>query len=61
MEVLDVLPHVSQTVDAFNGAKSKNFVIVPRCKLDKGLHVGGASVQESFGSLVQLLWVLNQF
>ena len=61
MEVLHVLPHVSQTVDAFNGAKSKNFVIVPRCKLDKGLHVGGASVQESFGPLVQLLWVLNQF
>ena len=44
MEVLDVLPHVSQTIDAFRGAKSKDFVMVPRCKLDKGLHVGGAFI-----------------
>ena len=60
MEILDVLPHVSQTVDAFNGAEPKNFVIVPRCQLDKGLHVGGASIQESLSSLVQLFLVLDQ-
>ena len=60
MEVLDVLPHVSQTIDAFCGAKPKDFVVASRCKLDKGLHVGGASIQESFRSLVQLLWVLDQ-
>ena len=60
MEVLDVLPHISQTVDAFTGAESKNFVVVPRCQLDKGLHVGGASIQESFGALIELLRVLDQ-
>ena len=54
MEVLDVLPHVSQTIDAFSGAKSKDFVIASRCQLDKGLHVGCASIQEAFGPLVQL-------
>ena len=59
MEVLDVLPHVSQTIDAFCGAKSEDFVVASRRQLNKGLHVGGASVQESFGSLVQL-WVLDQ-
>ena len=60
MEVLDVLPHVSQTIDAFCGAKPKDFVVASRCKLDEGLHVGGAPVQESFGSLVQLLWAVDQ-
>ena len=61
MEVLDALPHVSQSVDALRRAEPKNFVIVPRCQLDKGLHVGGALVQESFGSSVELFLVLDQF
>ena len=60
MEVLDVLPHISQTVDALAGAEPKNFVIVPGCQLDEGLHVGGASIQESFGALIELLRVLDQ-
>ena len=62
MEVLDALPHVSQSIDALRCAKpKKNFVIVPRCQLYKGLHVGGALVQESFSSSVELLLVLDQF
>ena len=60
MEVLDVLPHVPQAVDAFAGAEPKNFVIVSGCQLDKGLHVGGASIQESFGALIELLRALDQ-
>ena len=31
IEVLDVLPHVSQTIDAFCGAKPKDFVIASGC------------------------------
>ena len=61
MEVLDALSHVSQSIDAFRCAKPKNFMIVPRCQLYKGLHVGGALVQESFSSSVELLLVLDQF
>ena len=60
MEVLDALPHVSQSIDALGRAKSKNLVIASRGQLNKRFHVGGAPIQEPFGPRVQLLLVLDQ-